>query len=264
MRPTRLISSTRLDYGPQYSPDNKRIAFTSGRSGSNEIWVCDADGENPVQLTSFNGPDVGSPRWSPDGRQIAFDSVAAGNRDVFVVSVEGGKPHRFTEESSDEVRPSWSRDGRWIYFGSNRTGDWQVWKAPADGGQAAQVTRQGGREAFESFDGNFVYYAKGFGIPGIWRVPVAGGEETLVLDEPVLGLWALLDKGIYFVNLKATPHATIDFFNFATGSTMRVAAIEKELQLTSPTLAVSPDGRWLLYAEVDNFESDIMLVENFH
>jgi len=178
MRPTRLISSTRLDYGPQYSPDSKRIAFTSGRSGSNEIWLCDADGLNPVQLTSFAGPDVGSPRWSPDGRQVAFDSVATGNRDIFVVSVEGGKPRRLTEDSSDEVRPSWSRDGRWIYFGSNRTGDWQVWKSPAEGGKAVQVTQQGGREAIESFDGNLVYYTKSFGIPGIWKVPVTGGDAT--------------------------------------------------------------------------------------
>src|SRR5262249_5167733 len=110
--PTRLISSTRPDYGPQYSPDGKRIAFTSGRSGNTEMWVCDDDGQNPVQLTSFAGPDLGSPRWSPDGRQIAFDSVAAGNRDIFVISAEGGKPRPFTEDASDEVRPSWSRDGR--------------------------------------------------------------------------------------------------------------------------------------------------------
>jgi Tol biopolymer transport system component len=261
--PTRLISSTRPDYGPQYSHDGKRIAFTSGRSGSNEIWVCDADGLNPVQLTSFSGPDVGSSRWSPDDRQIAFDSVATGNRDIFVISSEGGKPRRLTEESSDEVRPSWSVDGRWIYFGSNRTGDWQVWKAPAEGGKAVQVTQQGGREAFESSDGNFVYYTRGFGIQGIWKVPVAGGEEKRVLDEALQGFWALADKGIYFVNLNTTPYPTIDFFNFATGRSRQVATIENELQLVAPSLAVSPDGRWLLRAKVDNFESDIALIENF-
>jgi len=261
--PTRLISSTRQDYGPQFSPDSKKIAFASARSGSNEIWVCDADGLNPVQLTSFGGPDVGSPRWSPDGRQIAFDSIAAGNRDIFVVNAEGGKPRRFTEEPSDEVRPSWSRDGQWIYFGSNRLGDWQVLKAPSDGGKAVQVTRQGGREAFESFDGQVVYYTRGFGIPGIWKVPVAGGEEIRVLDEALQGFWALIDKGIYFVNPKVTPHPTIDFFDFATGRMKQVAAVEKELQLVYPSLAVSPDGRWLLYVQVDSFESDIMMVENF-
>jgi Tol biopolymer transport system component len=260
---TKLISSTRQDYGPQYSPDSKKVAFTSGRTGSNEIWVCDSDGLNPVQLTSFAGPSVGSPRWSPDGRQIAFDGVVTGDRNIFVVSAEGGKPRLFTEDTFEDARPSWSRDGQWIYFGSNRTGDWQLWKAPAEGGQAVQVTRQGGREAFESFDGKFVYYTKGFGLPGIWKVPVAGGNEIRVLDEALQGFWALLDKGIYFVNLKATPHATIEFFNFATGRTTQIAVVEKELQLVYPSLAVSPDGRSLLYVQVDSFESDIMLAENF-
>jgi Tol biopolymer transport system component/predicted Ser/Thr protein kinase len=267
--PTRLISSTRQDFGPQFSPDSKRIAFTSARSGSNEIWVCDAEGQNGLQLTSFGGPDVGSPRWSPDGRQIVFDSKATGNdskatgdRDIFVISAEGGKPRRVTNRA-DDVRPSWSRNGRWIYFGSNRTGDWQIWKVPAEGGEAAQLTRQGGREAFESSDGKSVYYSKGFGIPGIWRVPVEGGEELQILDDALQGFWALVDQGIYFINLKATSHPTIEFFNFATGRTTQISQVEKELQLVYPSLAVSPDGRWLLYVQVDTLESDIMLIENF-
>src|SRR5262249_30619421 len=52
--PTRLIASTNLDQGPQYSPDGKRIVFESTRSGSYEIWMCDSDGTNLVQLSSFN------------------------------------------------------------------------------------------------------------------------------------------------------------------------------------------------------------------
>ncbi|HET6861827.1 MAG TPA: protein kinase, partial [Pyrinomonadaceae bacterium] len=179
---TRLISSTRQDYSPQYSPDNKRIAFTSGRTGNNEIWMCDADGQNPVPLTSFGGPDVGSPRWSPDSQKIAVDSLAPGHRDIYVMAVDGGKPRRLTGDNFDNVRPSWSNDGNWIIFGSNRTGDWQLWKAPADGGEPVRITKQGGREGVESSDGKFIYYTKGFGVPGIWKVPVAGGDETQVLD----------------------------------------------------------------------------------
>jgi len=161
------------------------------------------------------------------------------------------------------MAPSWSRDGEWIYFGSNRTADWQVWKAPAKGGQAVEVTRQGGREAFESLDGKFVYYSKGSSIPGIWRIPATGGEEIRILDEVVQGFWALLDIGIYFVNTKARPLPTIEFFNFATGRTTQIAAIEKDLELVIPSLAISPDGRKVLYVQVDRRESDIMLMENF-
>ena len=201
--------------------------------------------------------------WSPDGKQIAFDGISKGHRVIFEISAEGGKPRRLTEDTFDDVRPSWSRDGRWIYFGSNRTGSWQLWKEPPEGGEAVQITQQGGREGFESFDGKTIYYTKGFGIPGIWKVAITGGEEIRVLDEAFQGFWALVDRGIYFVNLKTTPHASIDFFNFGTGRTTQVATVEKELELAYPSLAVSPDGRWLLYVQVDSLESDIMLAENF-
>ncbi len=66
-RPVKLIASTRMDESPQYSPDGRRIAFNSTRSGSYEIWVCDRDGANPVQLTSFGKGISARARWSPDG-----------------------------------------------------------------------------------------------------------------------------------------------------------------------------------------------------
>ena len=126
-QPLKLIASTWMDNSPQYSPDGKKIVFTSSRTGKLEVWTCDREGSNLVQLTFFNGPHVGTPRWSPDGREIVFDSTAEGQRDVYVVGVDGGRPRRLTVEPSLDVRPSWSRDGRFIYFGSNRSGEWQVW-----------------------------------------------------------------------------------------------------------------------------------------
>jgi len=262
--PTKFISSTRSDDAPQFSPDGKRIVFRSTRSGTAEIWVCDSEGSNPVQVTSFGGPDVGTPRWSPDGRRIAFDCIKEGPRDIYVISAEGGAPRRLTTESSGDVRPSWSKDGRWIYFGSDRSAGWQVWKAPAEGGPAVQVTRQGGREAFESPDGKFVYYTR-LGVSGIWRVPVEGGEETLVLNRGEQGHWAVLHQGIVLLNRRATPGPAIEFFSFATQQSARIAALPKEAttSIGPPGLAVSPDGRWILYVQVDRLESDIVLVENF-
>ncbi len=158
-----------------------------------------------------------------------------------------------------------SNDGRWIYFSSNRTGRRQVWKAPAVGGPAVQMTKNGGFAPLESPDGQFVYYAK-FTEPGIWRVPVEGGEETLVLDllQPGLwGYWAVVEEGIYFLNAEAKPRPAIEFFRFATRRATRVFVPEKEPWFGNPGLALSPDGRWILYAQVDQETSDIMLVENF-
>ncbi len=263
--PTRLIASTRLEGGTQFSPDGKKITFCSGRSGSTEIWICDSDGSNCFQLTSFQGPLTCTPRWSPDGQQIAFDSRPEGHGDIFVVDVERRVPRRLTTATSDDVVPSWSNDGRWIYFASNRSGTRQVWKASAEGGPAVQVTQNGGFAAFESPDGQFVYYAK-YTEPGIWRVPVEGGEETLVLDllQPGLwGYWAVSEQGIYFLNAEAEPRPAIEFYRFATRRTTHVFVPEKDPFYGDPGLALSPDGRWILYAQVDQETSDIMLVENF-
>ena len=132
----RFIYSTRMESGPQFSPDGSKIAFESTRSGAYEVWMCRSDGSGVVQLTRFNSA-TGTPRWSPDGQQIAFDSRAPGNADIFVVDSEGGSPRRLTSEPSSEVVPSWSRDGRWIYFASDRTGSREVWKMPSTGGSAS-------------------------------------------------------------------------------------------------------------------------------
>ena len=94
--PTKVISSSRLDLGPQLSPDGSKIAFESDRSGSGEIWICDRDGTNALQLTRF-GAVTGTPRWSPDGRRLAFDSDTKETCcDVYVLEVAGGPPRRLT------------------------------------------------------------------------------------------------------------------------------------------------------------------------
>jgi Tol biopolymer transport system component/DNA-binding winged helix-turn-helix (wHTH) protein len=256
---TKLIASTRVDDGPQYSPDGSRIVFGSDRTGSGEIWVCDTAGSNPVQLTSFGGPMVGTPRWSPDGRHIGFD----GDWGIHVVGVDGGASRRV---ASDGVVPSFSRDGQWIYFASNRTGRSEVWKVPVAGGQAVQVTRLGGFAAFESQDGKSLYYAKGMDIDGLWSVPVNGGDETPVLSFPKAsfwGYWAVGKEGIYFVNTETGPQPALQFLSFAGKRVLDVAALDRRPVPFEPGLAVSPDERMILYTQEDQRSSDIMLVENF-
>jgi Tol biopolymer transport system component/DNA-binding winged helix-turn-helix (wHTH) protein len=265
--PQRLIASTRFDMDAQFSPDGGKIAFASDRSGSWEIWVCQSDGQHPVQLTSFNRSLSGSPRWSPDGRQIAFDSRAEGNAEIFVISAEGGKPRRLTTEPSPDVVPSWSRDGQWIYFSSSRSGSPQVWKQPASGGQAVQVTSRGGLDPVESPDGQFLYYTKERGAPGIWRAPTAGGEETLVLDHRGAGrwrYWVVVEQGIYFATAEQPDQPLLEFFSFAGGRVTPVATLEKKIGVVSTSgLALSPDGRQLIWQQLDQVSSDIMLMENF-
>jgi len=261
--PERFISSTRMESGPQFSPDGRKIAFESTRSGYYEVWLCRSDGSGLIQLTHFNSV-TGTPRWSPDGQQIAFDSAAPGNTDIFVIDSQGGAPRNLTSEPSSEVVPSWSRDGRWIYFASKRTGSGQVWKMPPTGGPAVQVTHQGGFAAFESPDGRFLYYAKGLGVPGLWRIPTNGGEEIEVissLEAGYWGYWAVVENGIYYLDMTTKPG--INFFDIATHRTTRVFDLESRPAWGAPGLAISSDKKTILYTQLDALNSDIILVDNF-
>jgi Tol biopolymer transport system component/DNA-binding winged helix-turn-helix (wHTH) protein len=266
-RPTRFIATTLLDAEPQFSPAGNRIVFSSNRSGSDEIWVCDSDGSNAFQLTSFGGPQLGSPRWSPDGTQVCFDVNVDGQFDVQVVAAEGGKPQRLTTSSADDYAPSWSHDAKWLYFGSTRSGRRQVWKMPAEGGEAVQVTRSGGFLASEAPDGNTVYYLKSEDkdqesySTSLWRVPTQGGEETQVIESVALRAAAVTKDGIYFVPRRSPGSVrTIQFLSFATGKIGIIGTLEMPVIYS---LTVSPDGRWISYSQIDQVGSDLMLVEDF-
>ncbi len=264
--PAQWIASTRSDTAPHFSRDGRRIAFDSGRSGSREIWVCAADGSDPVQVTSFGGPTTGSPRWSPDGRQLAFDSYPRGSGDVFVLALGGGTPRSLVEGPANDVVPSWSRDGSWVYFASDRDGGWRVWKVPATGGAATPVSGPGGFAPLESPDGRFVYFARR-SKDEIWRVPVAGGAETRVegASPAGWGSWTLSAGGLYFVRRESrSSRFSIEFLPFGSPRAAPVATLERPPDLWSRGLTASPDGRWLLYPQYDLRESDIVLVENFH
>ena len=134
---------------------------------------------------------------------------------------------------------------------------------PVEGGRAWQMTKKGGFAAFESPDGKAVYYAKGKEASGIWEVPVGGGEEASVLDQPspgYWGYWALAANGIYFYDTKTQ---AIDFFDFRTRQVTKIATPPKPPVQWASGFAVSHDGRWLLFTQMDESTAVIMLVENF-
>jgi serine/threonine protein kinase len=253
-----LISSTRKDSLPQFSPDGRRIAFESDRSGYDEIWVRNSDGSNE-QLTFFRGPIAGTPRWSPGGESIVFDLRREGDSEIYVILSEGGAPRRLTHKGGEV--PSWSRDGKWIYFASNRTGTYQIWKIPVNGGAEVPLTQDGGFAAFESPDG-FIYYSKSQTNTSLWKIPVNGGAETQVLESLISWCnFAIVDDGIYFMPKPSSVGSfSIQFFRFLTRDITPIATINKPWFYG---LSVSPDKRWILYTQTDQESSDLMLVENF-
>jgi Tol biopolymer transport system component len=209
------------------------------------------------------------PGWSPDGKKIAFDSQGDDNRDVFVVDVDGKFTRRLTHDDAVDRDPSWSRDGRWIYFSSSRNGKYHIWKVPSEGGAAVQVTRNEGRFAQESEDG-FLYFVvrrqlASYKWVDIWRVPVAGGKETPVLEGQLLEQrnWVLWNHNMVFrPRLGIGSGCSIDIMDLDTFEVRQIADLGPQRGYGGG-IAISPDGRSILVSKNRPSNSDITLVENF-
>ena len=256
---TPVIASTRWDMHPQWSPDGRRIAFTSNRSGSYEIWLSDSTGTSPRRITDFGGPFTSTPRWSPNGNRLVFTSRPGGQADLYTMGVDDATPRRLTEDPTDEMAASWSSDGQSIYFSSNRSGSWEVWKMAVGGGPAEQITDNGGFGPQEA--GGYICYAK-HNARGLWRKPVAGGNEEQVLagmSPRDWGSWAILGDRAIYINREGQDF--IASFNVSTSQLDTLFVPEHGLPSMDPALTVSSDGRRILFGQSERSESDIMLVE---
>ena len=213
--------STRVDVPGRFSRDGKQVAFLSDRTGWAEVWIANADGSGLRQATTLHATELLIGSWSPDRRRMVIDAAIAGDSDVFLVSLDGGSPVRVTTEPGSDGLAEWSSDGRWIYFTSDRSGRPEVWRVPAEGGEPSRITREGGVQPQQEPDGRTLFYldrppAGVLGVSGtsrLMQVPVAGGQEAVVLDRVRFGLWSVTRDGIVFLTVGADADE-IDFYGF--------------------------------------------------
>jgi len=254
-----IIRSNGSETCPRYSPDGGRIADISDRTGSGEIWLSDAEGGNGVQVTSFKGADLARIRWSPDGKRLIFDASGEQGSDLYVVeAAAGGKSVRV---QLGAVNGSWSHDGKSIYFQSQN----RIWKSAANGGNPLELSRMMGvAQPVESADGKFVYFRN---RRSFWRVPVDGGvqEEAIVPDHDMNWGTTLQPtrQGMYYLEFeRSAGEPVVSFYDYATKKSSIVFEM-KGGGRNNATYSISPDGKYILYAKVDQSQTNIELVENF-
>ena len=141
---TNLTQNASDDWIPVWSPDGQRIAFASNRDGNTEVYVMDADGSEPTNLTQNADTDGWNLVWSPDGQHIAFTSERDGNTEVYVMADDGSDPTNLTQSDGDDWAPVWSSDGQRIAFASNRDGNTEVYVMADDGSDPTNLTQSDG------------------------------------------------------------------------------------------------------------------------
>jgi TolB protein len=142
--PKQLTKHGAIALAPAWSPDGRRMVFTSFLRGAPALFVLTPQ-EGYLRMLWDRGGVNSSASFSPDGSRVAFASSEDGNTDIFVVEVDGGTPQRLTSARGIDTQPAWAPNGRQIAFTSTRSGSPQIYLMDADGSNVRRL----------SFDGSF-------------------------------------------------------------------------------------------------------------
>ncbi|MEM9577760.1 MAG: Tol-Pal system beta propeller repeat protein TolB [Pseudomonadota bacterium] len=185
-----LTDSSAIVLAPRFSPDGRRVLYTSYETGFPRIYVLDVGSVQRRALETQTGTMSFAPRFAPDGQTIVYSLSEGGNTDIYAMNINGGSVTRLTSAPSIETAPSFSPDGSQIVFESDRSGTQQLYVMPARGGEARRISFGPGRYGTPVWSprGDLVAFTKqnaGRFHIGVMRLD--GSEERLLtasfLDE---------------------------------------------------------------------------------
>lgn len=152
----RIIASySGLNTSAAVSPDGSKVAMVLSKTGSPTIWVCNADGSSPKQVTT--GVEDSSPCWSADGQWICFATKHHDRRRLAKVPAGGGPvTYLNTTGTPNPTEPSWSPDGKWIAF-TCQMGSFSICVLPTDGSAAPTLLVAGRNPSWSPNSRTLVY-----------------------------------------------------------------------------------------------------------
>ncbi len=190
-------------FGLSWTADG-RIVYVTNAGGNEDIWIMNADGSNPKQLTA-NVRVSEAPKVSPDGRYILSVNDRTGVPHVWRMDIDGGNPKQITN-GRGEIPQGLSPDSQWVVYISIPaigSGQRTLWKVPINGGESVPITdKVAGESAHTSAaqvspDGKLIafwYRGEETGsAPQLRIIPFAGGEPVKTFDLPI-------DTNRYFIH----------------------------------------------------------------
>jgi hypothetical protein len=167
-------------YQPAWSPDGTKIVFANTQTSYPNVFVMNADGSNPVQLT-INENDAGNddPAWSPDGTKIVFVRHVEPTSKLYVMNADGSNPIRLTNTEAREFDPAWSPDGGKIAFVSRveNPAHIEIYVIGADGSNPTSLTSTTTEATNPAWspDGTKILFRKS---NSIWVMNRDGSQQT--------------------------------------------------------------------------------------
>ena len=203
------------DDSPDWSPDGRHLVFSSARGGEFDIWVMEADGSNPVNISNNpSGWDV-SPEWSPTRDEIAYTANYPLAPDIVVMKPDGTGKTNLTNHPAWDIGASWSPDGSRIAFATNRDGNFEIYVMNRDGTGLQNLTNRPGADYSASWspDGSQIaFYSDRDGEGAdIWVMNADGSGAEKLTSGPAIDAfpeWTLDGNYIAFTRYPdATSHA---------------------------------------------------------
>ncbi|HEX8189062.1 MAG TPA: winged helix-turn-helix domain-containing protein [Pyrinomonadaceae bacterium] len=179
-------------WGFSWTPDG-RVVYVSTLSGTQDIWVMNADGSGQKQLTFDRGADF-DPAVSPDGRHVVFSSERSGRNKIWRIDIDGGNPTQLTAGAAADFLPNYSPDGRWVVYTSDDARERSLWKIPSGGGEPSRLTSEVAVWPSVSPDGRFVacwHTDERKKSLALAVVPIEGGAPVKSFEvSPTANTWA--------------------------------------------------------------------------
>jgi Tol biopolymer transport system component/DNA-binding winged helix-turn-helix (wHTH) protein len=258
----RIVPSSAGEGAPRFSPDGRWLAFSSTRTGDSEIWLANADGTNPRQLSHLAAYIAGFPRWSRDSRFLTFHARIPTYPQIYVIRIADGMLTQITNSKPGFAQPSWSSDGSTLYGAALQDDDMEIYRIPVTGGAPKRLWN--GAEPVEAPGHGMLLYTKedSRGVFGrsISANPAQEHERVFVADyQPPWGGFYPVSDGIYYVACAPNGVArAFSFYSLQTGGSVDIAPAPPNLGVG---LSVTPDRSRLAYSTKARDGEDIVLIE---
>lgn len=154
-----MLPRQAFDMHPDWSPDNKKIIFSSDRAtildieGVHDIYTMNRDGSEVSRLTDSDVQKF-HPVWSPDGKKIAFEGRGNGNNSssIYVMNADGSGLFQVTHNLSPGGHyPTWSPDGSRLAFASDHDGNREIYVIKIDGTGLRRITNDPRADQFPAW-----------------------------------------------------------------------------------------------------------------